>query len=225
MSNAPVELIVAAFPGEHDAEEALKQIKAARKEKLIGILNVAVLRRDAKNKLHIKETADMRGGKGAAIGAGVGAAVGLLFPPSVLFSGAVGAGIGALAAKLRDSGFPDGELRALGEGLTPGTSAVVALIEHTWVADVERELAEEGAKVVRQAMAGDIRTQLEAGHSLAYSALASDSGVALSRASVGEDAIEVEYVAVDEDGVTLAVDSIAATEPKSGETPAAEPQA
>lgn len=36
MTDTPVQVFLAAFPGENDADEALKQIKAARKEKLLG---------------------------------------------------------------------------------------------------------------------------------------------------------------------------------------------
>jgi uncharacterized membrane protein len=214
MTEAPVELFVAAFPGEQDADEAFKQVKAARKEGLIGIVNVAVLRRDTKDKLHVRELRDMRGGKGAAIGGAVGAAVGLLFPPSIIFAGGVGAAIGGLAAKLRDSGFPDANLRELGAGLQPGTSAIVAVIEHRWVADLQRTLEAEGARIVRQGLANDIRAQLEAGHSVAYAAMADEGGIALSRASVGEDRLEIDHIVVDDDGiaaVTLVADSALAS--------------
>ena len=159
--DVPVQVIVAAFDDEHGAEKALKELKEARKEKLIGIQDAAILRRDAGGKLHIKETADMRGGKGAVIGGVVGAVAGLVAGPLVLAT-AAGALIGGLAAKLRDSGFPDERLKMLGESLTPGTSAIVAVIEHKWVAEVERALAEYGADVVTEVVAADIAAQLEA---------------------------------------------------------------
>ena len=57
MSEAPVQLIVAAFKDEKSADEILKELKQAKKEKLIGIINAAVLRKDQNGKLHIKETA------------------------------------------------------------------------------------------------------------------------------------------------------------------------
>jgi len=43
-----------------------------------------------------------------------------------------------VAAKLRDSGFPQERLKAIGDGLKPGTSAIVAVVEHTWVAEVQK---------------------------------------------------------------------------------------
>lgn len=120
------------------------------------------------------------------------------------FPGGVGAVAGGLAAKLRDSGFPDSELRALGDNLQPGTSAIVAVIEHTWVTDIQNAVAAEGGKMVRQAIADDIRSQLEASQAVTYSALASEGGIMLNRTSAGEDSIEIDHVTVDEAGITVA---------------------
>ena len=185
--NVPVELIVAAFPDEQGAASALEQLKQAKKEELIGIRDAAVITRDASNTLHIKETGDMSGRKGIGVGAIVGGVIGLLFPPSVLGSAVVGAAIGGLGAKLHDAGFPDDELRSIGSSLKPGTSAIVAVIEHTWVEDVERELAAQGAQMVRQAIQEDITQQLEAGRSVAYVAVADQDTVAVGRVIMDEE--------------------------------------
>ena len=76
MSDVPIELIVAAFQDEKGAEAAYKELKYAKKEHLIKIQDAAVIRRDAKNKLHIKDVHDIGGGKGAGIGAVLGGAIG-----------------------------------------------------------------------------------------------------------------------------------------------------
>ena len=68
MSDVPIQVIVAAFNDEKSADAALQDLKQATKEGLIGIQNAAILRRDEQGKLHIKETADMKGGKGAVVG-------------------------------------------------------------------------------------------------------------------------------------------------------------
>ena len=70
MSEAPVQLIVAAFQEEDGAKNALNELKTAKKEHLIKIDNAAVITKDENGKVHIKETKDMGGGKGAVIGAG-----------------------------------------------------------------------------------------------------------------------------------------------------------
>ena len=48
--------------------------------------------------------------------------------------------MGGLVAKLRDSGFSDARLEAIGEGMPPGSSAIVAVVEHKWVEQVEKAL-------------------------------------------------------------------------------------
>jgi uncharacterized membrane protein len=221
MSNTPVEVIVAAFQDEKGAEAAYKELKQAKKEHLIKIMDAAVIRRDEKNKLHIKDVKDMGGGKGAGIGALVGGAIGLLAGPVVL-AGAAGALIGGLAAKMKDGGFPDARLKEIGAGLQPGTSALVAVIEHTWVDELEAAMAEAGAQVITESISADIAEQLAAGKEVAYSAVSTDEAMDITRTAVGEDEAEMtevvlaegtmlaQSVLVNEEGV--AYEGMAATE-------------
>ena len=201
MSDVPVQLIVAAFQDEKAASQALKALKQARREGLIGIQNAAVLHKDKKGKLHIAETADMGGGKGAALGGVAGAVIGLIAGPALLVPAAVGAVVGGLTAKLRDSGFSDARLKALGENLKPGSSAIVAVVEHKWVAEVERAMAEAGADAVTAALGADIAEQLEAGNQVAYSAISSQEGFSASRLAAGKDSVEGGQIVVDDSGV------------------------
>jgi uncharacterized membrane protein len=206
-SDVPVEVVLAAFKDEKGAENALKELKEAKKERLIGIRNAAVLWKDDSGKLHFKETADMRGGKGAVIGGVIGGVVGLIFPPSILASAAVGAAIGGFSARLRDSGFPDDRLRQVGEGLKPNTSALIAVIEHVWVREVEDELRQYGADVMTEAVRADIAAQLEA-----------EPPVSVPVA--GGDAAVTDTAAADTSKATdTSTPSTSTAAPTSGETP------
>lgn len=198
--HTPVELIVAAFNEESAADEALKQLKQAKHEGLIAIDNAAVIRRDEKNKLHIKEVHDMGGGKGAAIGGTLGLAIGLLAGPVGLAVGA-GALIGGFAAKHRDSGFSDKRLREIGDALKPGTSAIVAVIEHIWVDEVEAMMAEAGADVMTQALKAEIATQLDAGRDVEMSMLSTENALSMEHTVVGDDLVEHDSMVITEDGV------------------------
>lgn len=201
MSDVPVQLIVAAFNDEKAADQALKELKKASKQKLIKIENAAVIRKDQKGKLHIKETADVGGGKGAAFGGVAGAAIGLIAGPALIVPAAVGALVGGLTAKLKDSGFSNERLETIGEGLKPGSSAIIAVVDHTWVAAVEKQLEEEGADLFAAQIGADIAGELEANHDVAYSALTSQEGYQLSRVSTGEDMVEGSELVVTDDEV------------------------
>jgi uncharacterized membrane protein len=201
MSEVPVQVVVAAFQEENDADEVLRELKAAKWAGLIGIQNAAVIRRDQKNKLHIKEMKDWGGGKGAAFGGALGAIVGVLAGPGALAVGAAGALIGGLAAKLRDSGFSDVRLKTVGESLKPGTSAIVAVIEHKWVAELEQELEEAEADVITMAIAADVAEQLDAGREVAYTALSASDAFAAGRVAAGEDQVEIDGIVLTEEGL------------------------
>ena len=178
--HGPVELLVAAWPDAGTAGTALEELRAAKRQHLIGIRQAATLVVDAEGKLRITDTKDMTPGRGAVIGGVLGAGLGLM-------TGGVGwlllggSAVGALAARARDGGLPDDRLRELGERMTPNSSAIVAVVELRWVADVEREFAELGADIVREALEQDLLEQLDAGNAVAYGAGEDDGAVVATR--------------------------------------------
>jgi uncharacterized membrane protein len=202
MNEAPVQLVVAAFPDEKAAKAVLKDLKAAKRAKLIGIINAAVVRKDKKGKLHIMETADMHRGQGARLGGVTGAVVGLMAGPALVVPAAVGALVGGMASRLRDTGFSDDRLKMLGEGLQPESSAIVAVVEHKWVQQLEEEMEEVGADVFTAVLSADIAEQLATGHEVAYTAIADEYGFAVGRVAAGEEDVEGGYVIEDETGMS-----------------------
>ena len=80
-------------------------------------------RQDGKVKLHQPSMA----GAGAAGGALWGGLIGLIFLMP-LFGMAIGAASGAAAGALTDAGVDDKFMKELGEQLTPGSAAVIALV-------------------------------------------------------------------------------------------------
>ena len=181
MADVPVQLIVAAFQDEKGADNALEELKKAKKEKLVNIKDAAVLRKDEKGSLHVSEIGDMTGTRGGVIGGVVGAGLAIITGGATLALTGLGAAAGGLAAKLRDSGFKDERLRRLGEGLKPGSSAIVAVIEHTWVKELEAELEKAGAEILVEEIAADVAAQLEAGKEVGYTAIADSHGGAAAR--------------------------------------------
>jgi len=80
--------------------------------------NTAVLDVKPDGGVKFVESKDWGAGRGALLG-GV---IGIIGGPLGMIAGG---GIGALAAKLRDSGFKNDQLEKLGKSLVPGSSAVV----------------------------------------------------------------------------------------------------
>ena len=203
MSDIPVELIVAAFNEEKAAKAALKELKAAKRAKLIDIVDAAVIRRDEKNKLHIKETGDLSGGQGAMFGGAMGLILGILAGPGApLVATATGALVGGIASKLRDSGFSNDRLKEIGDALKPGTSAIVAVVEHRWVGELENLMAEAGADVLTESLKEEIAAQLGAGNEIAFSAVAADGVLDINKMVAGEDFIETDGVTISDAGLS-----------------------
>ena len=160
MSDVPVTVVVAAFREERAADMRLVRLKDLRKARAIGLVDAAVIRKDEDGKISIKETADMSGLQGAGIGALLGGVVGLVAGPVGLWAGGA-AIVGWLSAR-KDRGFENERLEKVGERLSPGDSAIIAVVEHKWVDQLENELAEEGAEIVCEVLAQEIADELNA---------------------------------------------------------------
>jgi uncharacterized membrane protein len=223
MSDVPVQIIVAAFNTPDGAQKAMDTLKQAKKEHYIAIEDAAVVVKDANGKLKITDSKH-RGTKGMITGGVIGGVIGLLAGPVGWL--AVGGGvIGALAGKAAGSPMKK-EMQDIGQALTPNTSAIVAVIDLKWVAQLQAELAAEGAKVVHDSIKADIAEQLKAGGNVAYTVVGTSSGVAAGRVAETKGTTEVSGVAATDQGV-LIEDATLTQEPlPSGDatTPATKPE-
>src|SRR5262245_62788015 len=141
MADNPIQIFVATFGDEVQAGLVLKDFQAMDKEGSIDLIDAAVIVHTQEGKVKFEETADPSGKKWAKRGAIAGGVVGLIFPPSLIASAAVGGGAGAIWGKVRDKGFKDEDLKAVGESLDPGQSAIIALAEDRVVQRLEEGLA------------------------------------------------------------------------------------
>lgn len=201
MSDAPVELIVAAFDNEERAKQALERLKAAHADGLVQVQEAAVLRKDQDGKLHVNETSDWGTGRGAAIGGVVGGAIGLIAGPALLVPAGVGALIGGLSAKWRDSSQRDDQLTQLGADLKSGSSAIVALVGPASVEEVRAALREAGGESVVEELGADIAEQLESDHDVAYRAIVSEEGIRVGKVTAGDEDVAGRVLVADESGV------------------------
>ena len=140
MTSNPIQVFVAAFPTEAEAGEALKDFRAMDREGSMDLIDAAVVVRRADGKVTFEETADPSGKRWAKRGAIAGGLVGLIFPPSIIATAAVGAAGGGIWGKVRDKGFQDSDLKAIGESLEPGTSAIIAIAEDRMIERLQKGL-------------------------------------------------------------------------------------
>ncbi|HEX2383338.1 MAG TPA: DUF1269 domain-containing protein [Acidimicrobiales bacterium] len=161
-----MELFAACFDNEKQAGEALKDFQSMHKEGSIDLIDAVVVVHGADGKVRFEETADPSGKKWAKRGAIAGGVVGLIFPPSIIASAAVGGAAGGVWGKVRDKGFKDDDLKAIGESLTPGTSAIIAVAQDRVAEQLEKGL-EGYEKIMRHAMSADaaaaVIAEVEAG--------------------------------------------------------------
>ena len=149
MSDQTYKFIVAAFAHEDSANQTLESLKTAKEAGQISFDDAAVIRRNEDGRLHIKETGEMSTGRAAAIGGAIGAAIGVLAGPAgVVVGSATGAWIGGVSAAATDTGFPDADLRQIGELVGPGCSALVVLALVDQAEAVEQMLVDAGSRLL-----------------------------------------------------------------------------
>jgi uncharacterized membrane protein len=162
MADRPVFVFVGAYDSKEGAEADYEVVKELHKAGAVGGFDAAVITKDQHGKVHVNkdETATRRGGW---TGLGVGALVGILFPPSLLASGAIGAAAGALTGHLA-RGMSRGDMKDLGETLEAGEAALVVVGESR----IKEAIAKEAKRANRMmekeidADAEDLRKQLDA---------------------------------------------------------------
>jgi uncharacterized membrane protein len=135
------EIIFAVYSSEDGAAGAVDALKRMDKAKSINIIDAATLVKDAEGNTSVKQESLPSVKKGLGIGALIGGAVGLLFPPALLASAAVGAGIGAGSAKLAKMALESDDLQESADRLKPGSSAFIAVVENTWVEQLQEVIA------------------------------------------------------------------------------------
>ena len=227
---AGVGLFVAAYVDERGADNALDQLKKAKKADQFYYDDAAVVRRSAEGKVHVKETGDMSTGKGAAIGGLVGGVIGLLAGP-VGWAVLGGAAIGAIAAH-GDAGFDKDTLEEIGGALPSGTSALVVTTSKDFVEAVRKEAADEETLTLARDIATQINGHLNARQDVLMAMVLTEDGVAAGKIVSAPDEVAVFGIAATEEGVVAgaavatpegaAAVGVVATPVEEGEEEAAE---
>jgi len=196
-----VGFLVMAFTDEKSADQTLKAMKEAKKQKKFYFENAAVIRQDAAGKVHYQETGDIKTGKGAGIGTLIGGVIGALGGPLTIGVGAAaGAAIGA-AVTHTDAGFRDESLKTVGLSLKPGTSAIVAITSKAFLKSYRKGIEIEDARTIVSNLSTEISNKLNEGKSLALAILLTEAGLAMKEVAVNENSTEVIVLALTNDAV------------------------
>jgi uncharacterized membrane protein len=127
MADKPAFLYAAIYDDIADAEADYEGVFDLHDAGVIGTFDSAVIRKEADGKVRVTKT-EKPTQHGAWTGAGVGALVGILFPPAIIGSAIVGAGAGGLIGHLR-GGISRDDLKDLGDSLEEGSAAVIVIGE------------------------------------------------------------------------------------------------
>jgi uncharacterized membrane protein len=127
---------VAVYDDLGQAEADLSTIETKADNGVIDLADVALVTNDADGVNAVKRQSHHGWGKGAV----AGAVVGVLFPPAILGSAAVGAAGGGLIARMNRS-LDRGDIKELGEVMDSGTISLVVLTSQDTAAAVEGLLA------------------------------------------------------------------------------------
>jgi uncharacterized membrane protein len=128
MSEKPLVAFIATYDDVADARQDYQEVKQAHSQGFIGDYDAAIVWKNDKGKIEIESVGDETSRKWLWAGLGVGALIGLIFPPSILASSAIGALTGAVIGKFRD-GIAQDDLEQIGEALTGDNAALVVVTE------------------------------------------------------------------------------------------------
>ncbi len=196
-----VGFLVMAFTDENAADEVLKQLKEAKKQKQFYYEEAAVIQHPAEGKVRYHETGDMRTGRGAGAGALIGGILGLLGGPAGVVAGAgAGAAIGAAAAH-GDAGFKDESLETVGVALKPGTSAVISITSSAFLKAVQKQVPEAEIHESIKNLGEEISRNLEQGKSMALGIILAEDLLAIKEVAVCDDSAEVFGLVVMDEAV------------------------
>jgi uncharacterized membrane protein len=194
-------MFVAAYVDELGADNALKELKQAKKDGQFYYDDAAVVRCDAKGKVHIKETGDVSAGKGAGIGALIGGVIGLLGGPGAVAAGAAaGAAIGGIGSA-GDAGFDHDSLKQLGSALPPGSSALAVTTSQDFVEAVRKEATDEETLTLASDIAAQIGDHLNARQDVLLVLVITEAGVAASKVVSSPDEVAAFGIAATPEGV------------------------
>jgi uncharacterized membrane protein len=141
-------IFIGTYASEVDARADYDVVKDLHTAGAVGTYDAAVVTKDDAGKVHVNkdETTTRHGAWG---GAGVGALVGILFPPSIIGSALVGAAIGGISGHLW-KGMSRADVKEFGDAIDSGEAALVIVGETTIEAALEKAELKANRRVAKE---------------------------------------------------------------------------
>jgi uncharacterized membrane protein len=147
-------MILGVFASPDRANVVRRRLRESERLELIGIVSLALIKRDEKGRLEVLEaghsSSDTRDWSGS-----FGEILRLMWGPT-------------------EDASTSARLHGLASALPPGSSAIAALIEHRWVDDVRALMEEAGSDTVTEALKTEIAAALAEGRDIVVTAGATD---------------------------------------------------
>jgi uncharacterized membrane protein len=136
-------LVYAVYDGENTASNVFKTMQSGQWSTGERIEAYAIVSKDLKGKVRIRDQRKTDAGIGAAVGALIGVLGG---PIGVAFGATTGGAVGYLTG---DSvGISKDRIDNMKQSLTPNSSALVVVLNDRWVNDVQRDMDQAHARAV-----------------------------------------------------------------------------
>src|SRR5580704_72211 len=129
-------IYIGTYASEVDARADYDVVKDLHAVGAVGTYDAAVITKDDNGKVHVNkdETSTRHGAWG---GAGVGALIGILFPPSIIGTAIVGAAVGGVSGHLW-KGMSRADVKEFGDMIDAGEAALVIVGETNIEAYLEK---------------------------------------------------------------------------------------
>src|SRR5208283_216274 len=129
-------IYIGTYPSEAAARDDYDVVKDLHAAGAVGTYDAAVVTKDDAGKVHVNKD-EMATRHGAWGGAAVGAVVGILFPPAIIATAAVGAAVGGIGGHLW-RGMSRADVKELGDIIDDGQAALVIVGESKLQQAVEK---------------------------------------------------------------------------------------
>jgi uncharacterized membrane protein len=157
-----VYVFIGAYNSVDDAQMDYAAVKDLYSQGVIYTYDAAVINKDLEGNVHVSKH-EKATQKGAWTGLGVGAVVGVLFPPAIIPMAAAGGVAGGLIGHVW-KGMSRGDMKDLGEYLDAGTAALVVIGKSDLSAKIAKATARAQKTIEKQLNvdAKDFDKELEA---------------------------------------------------------------